>query len=140
VVLVRIEPSGLRLEVPDGESVAEAAWRQGYHWPTTCWGQADCMVCRVEVIEGADAVRDAGPEEVGAVRHKLPPSLHRPATRLACRLEVTGIGVVLRKQGVRPPAPPAAGDDEGTRGARPPGAGDDEGTREPRPPGAGDDG
>ena len=111
MVLVRIEPSGLRLEVPDGESVAEAAWRQGYHWPTTCWGQADCMVCRVEVIEGADAVRDARPEEVGAVRRKLPPSLRRPGTRLACRLEVTGIGVVLRKEGVRPPTPRGARDD-----------------------------
>jgi len=105
VVLVRIEPSGLRLDVPEGEPVAEAAWRQGYQWPTTCWGQADCMVCRVEVLEGADAVRDAGSEELDAVRRKLSPSLHRPGTRLACRLEVTGEGVVLRKEGVRGPAP-----------------------------------
>jgi ferredoxin, 2Fe-2S len=117
-VLVRIEPSGLHLDVPDGESVAEAAWRLGYHWPTTCWGQADCMLCRVEVLEGSDAVRAAGPEEVAAVRQKLSPSLRRPATRLACRLEVTGEGVVLRKEGVRPPG---VDQREGERGAQDPG-------------------
>ena len=118
MVLVRIEPSGLHLDVPDGESVAEAAWRLGYHWPTTCWGQADCMVCRVEVLHGVDAVRAAGPEEVDAVGRKLSPSLRRPGTRLACRLEVTGEGVVLRKEGVRAPD---VDDPGGGHGTAPPG-------------------
>ena len=81
-----------------------AAWRLGYWWPTTCWGQADCMLCRTEIVEGHSQVSPPDAVELEAVRAKLSPSLRRPGVRLACRLRVTGDGVVVRKDGVHPPA------------------------------------
>jgi 2Fe-2S ferredoxin len=101
---VRVEPSGAELELLPGEAVAIGAWRLGYWWPTSCWGQADCMLCRTEVVEGAERVRPADDEEVEAVRLKLPRSARREGIRLACRLVPTGDGVVVRKDGVRPPS------------------------------------
>jgi 2Fe-2S ferredoxin len=98
---VRVEPGGFAIEVREGEPLAEAAWRQGYRWPTTCWGQAECMVCVAELIEGLDVVKPATDEEMGAMAERLPQ--RRPRSRLACRLLVCGPGVVVRKAGVRPP-------------------------------------
>jgi hypothetical protein len=49
LTMVRGEPLGVDLELEPGESVIEVAWRLGYRWPTTCWGQAECMLCRVDV-------------------------------------------------------------------------------------------
>jgi 2Fe-2S ferredoxin len=100
---VVVEPSGLRLSVADGESVAEAAWRQGYTWPTTCWGQAECTICWVAVLEGADRVSPVSAEEEGAMEQSLTPHVFTVGVRLACRLQVHGDGVVLEKKGVRPP-------------------------------------
>ena len=99
--VVRVEPSGVEIDLHDGEALALGAWRLGHWWPTTCWGQADCMLCRTEVVEGEERVVPADAEEVDAVRRKLPRAQHRPGTRLACRLVVTGEGVVVRKDGVR---------------------------------------
>ena len=101
--IVRVDPLGAELELLRGEAVAVGAWRLGYWWPTSCWGQADCMLCRTSVVEGEDRVVPADDEELEAVRLKLPRSAQRPGTRLACRLIVTGDGVVVRKEGVRPP-------------------------------------
>jgi ferredoxin, 2Fe-2S len=99
-----VEPSGEVLELLPGEAVAVGAWRLGYWWPTSCWGQADCMLCRTEVVEGDDRVLPAGDEERDAMRRKLPRSAQRPGARLACRLVPTGDGVVVRKDGLRPPS------------------------------------
>jgi len=99
-----VEPSGEELELLPGEAVAVGAWRLGYWWPTSCWGQADCMLCRTEVVEGDDRVLPAGDEELDAMRRKLPRSAQRPGARLACRLVPTGDGVVVRKEGLRPPS------------------------------------
>jgi 2Fe-2S ferredoxin len=100
---VRVEPSGAELDLLPGEAVAIGAWRLGYRWPTTCWGQADCMLCRTEVVAGQDRVAPPGGEELDALARKVPRSQQRPGTRLACRLVVTGDGVVVRKEGVEPP-------------------------------------
>jgi 2Fe-2S ferredoxin len=108
-VSVRVEPSGLTIAVEPGETVAAAAWRQGFRWPTTCWGKAECMVCAVEVVAGEDATVPPDPAETTALRTLLARQLRRPGSRLACRLRLSGAGVVVRKNGVRPPgaaAPP----------------------------------
>jgi 2Fe-2S ferredoxin len=102
-VIVRVEPLGADIEVLPGEALAEAAWRLGYWWPTTCWGQADCMLCRVVVTGGDDLVVPADDEEQEAMRVRLPSSARRPGVRLACRLRVTDDGVTVEKSGVRPP-------------------------------------
>lgn len=104
---VRVEsPAGgepVELEVVAGESVAEAAWRQGFTWPTKCWGQQDCMVCFVRVLDGEELVSVADEEELLAMRTKLPRKLRGSLVRLGCRLQVNGDGVVLEKKGVLAP-------------------------------------
>lgn len=98
--IVRIEPAGLDLEVRPGEAIAEAAWRQGYKWPTRCYGQAECMACALRVVEGELQTEPAGEEETERMQALLPRRLRGPSTRLACRVRVTGDGVVVEKKGV----------------------------------------
>jgi 2Fe-2S ferredoxin len=98
---VTIQPSGVELSVEDGESVAVAAWRQGYTWPTTCWGQAQCTICWVTVLEGAGQLSTPTAEEDEALASTLAPQLFADDVRLACRVLVAGDGVVLQKKGVR---------------------------------------
>ena len=102
--LVTIEPDGFRIEVEAGESLAQAAWRQGYHWPTTCWGEAECMVCAVCVTAGEGAAEPATGEEEAAIAARMPHFRRQPGTRLAFRLRVAGDGLVVEKAGVRRPA------------------------------------
>lgn len=105
MALVRVEPCGAEIDVGASESVAEAAWRAGYTWPTKCWGQAECMVCFVRVLDGELHVVPPAESETAAMQTLLPRRLLGPLTRLACQLRVTGDGVVLEKKGVRhPPA------------------------------------
>ena len=99
--VVTIQPGDLEIDVQPGESLAQAAWRQGYHWPTTCWGNMECTVCAAVVIGGEAAVEPASPEEEAAIRERMPRFRQQPGTRLACRLRVTGGGVVVEKPGVR---------------------------------------
>jgi 2Fe-2S ferredoxin len=100
---VRVEPAGVEFDVLRGESVAEAAWRLGYTWPTKCWGQADCMVCFARVVDGELQAEPPDENELYQMRTKLPRRLRSPLTRLACQLRVTGDGLVLEKKGVQPP-------------------------------------
>jgi 2Fe-2S ferredoxin len=103
VTIVRIEGSGVEIAVDAGESVAEAAWRQGFVWPTKCWGQMDCMQCFVRVKDGEQNIVPADEDELFAMRTMFPPRLRSSLTRLGCQVHVTGPGVVLEKKGVRPP-------------------------------------
>ncbi len=101
--MVRIEPLGATFEVNPEETVAEAAWRLGYSWPTRCWGQAECMVCHTKIISGEAEVEPASAYELERMRALLPIRWRNPSRRLACQLKVTGPGVVLEKSGVRAP-------------------------------------
>jgi 2Fe-2S ferredoxin len=98
-VVVHVEPLGINLHVRDGETVFEAAWRQGYAWPTRCNGQAQCTFCVLE-LEGDDG--NALPPEreeqlvIDRVKQMLGSDL---GMRLACRLKVIG-PVVVQKEGV----------------------------------------
>jgi 2Fe-2S ferredoxin len=98
---VLILPSGIELEVAPGESVAEAAWRQGYVWPTQCWGQADCMTCFTKILDGELSAVPAAEFELDAVRLKMSDKMKsNPLVRLGCQLRVAGPGLVLQKAGV----------------------------------------
>jgi 2Fe-2S ferredoxin len=101
---VFVEPAGLTIAVEPDETLAESAWRQGYSWPTICWGNAECTACAVLVKSGDEVTVPADAEEEDALRLRLPRHLRRPETRLACRLKFTGDGAVVEKKGVRPPA------------------------------------
>lgn len=99
---VRILPAAIDLEVESFESVAEAAWRQGYVWPTQCWGQLDCMSCWARIVEGERDALPAEEAELDAVRMKMPgPLASDSLVRLACQLRCRGDSLVLEKRGVR---------------------------------------
>jgi 2Fe-2S ferredoxin len=100
---VTVEPGGHTIDVQPQETLAEAAWRQGFRWPTTCWGKAECMVCAVTVSAGEEVVVPPDAEEQDAVRLRMAGHLRRPTSRLACRLRVRADGAVVEKKGVRPP-------------------------------------
>ena len=50
--VVRVEPIGVTFRLAEGETLIQAAWRQGYDWPTVCGGRAECTACHV-LIEAA---------------------------------------------------------------------------------------
>ena len=100
---IHLEPLDVDIDLLPDEVLIEAAWRLGYRWPTTCWAQAECMLCRVRVVAGEDAVDPAGAEEVAALRTRLPSSARGPDVRLACRLTVNAAGATVRKAGVAGP-------------------------------------
>lgn len=106
---VVVRPSGITVRVRPGETLAEAAWRQGYRWPTVCWGQAECMACAARLISGEAATLPADAQEEAAMRARMSPSQRGPEVRLACRLRITADGVVVEKKGVLPPPDPPAG-------------------------------
>lgn len=99
---VRVEPAGVEFEVDDAESVAEAAWRQGFVWPTRCWGQIDCMSCFTKIVDGELAAIPAEDAELDAIRLKLAGRLKTdPTVRLGCQLRCRGDGLVVEKRGFR---------------------------------------
>jgi 2Fe-2S ferredoxin len=100
-----VEPLGVEFDVRPSESVIQAAWRAGYQWPTTCWGQAECGVCSMEIVEGVELLGPAEKLESNRLR-----SLPRQGggRRLACQTRMVADGsVTVRKPGVR--ARPAEG-------------------------------
>lgn len=98
---VTVLPAGIQIEVRPGESLAQAAWRQDVQWPTTCWGEMQCTICAAVVVAGEQAVEPASAEEQAAIRERMPRFRQQPGTRLACRLQVNGDGVVVEQPGVR---------------------------------------
>ena len=94
----KVEPLGALLSVEDGETLFQAARREGYYWPTVCGGSVECKVCRCEIIEGRENTlpmeeREAlALDSLGEARHD--------GDRLACCLKLSG-PVVVRKDRVR---------------------------------------
>jgi 2Fe-2S ferredoxin len=103
VAVVRVDPAGWELDVQVGETLAEAAWRLGYYWPTSCWGQAECMLCYVRITDGELEAEPPDEEELSRMDTRMPSQWQSSTTRLACRLRVNGAGLVVEKKGVRPP-------------------------------------
>lgn len=103
---VTVQPAGITLEVRDGESVAEAAWRQGYVWPTQCWGQADCVTCFTKIVDGELCALPPGELERDAIRLKMSSRMRTNSlVRLACQLKITGEDLVVEKVGFRAVGP-----------------------------------
>jgi len=97
---VVVEPGGERFSSNADDSVIEAAWRAGLSWPTTCWGQADCGACAMEIVDGRELLSAVG--ELEAARLADLPR-RQAGRRLACQARVVGEGTVtVRKPGVRP--------------------------------------
>jgi ferredoxin len=105
---VRVEPAGIEVEVPAGETVFAAALRSGICWPTICYGQARCTACALTVLDGhrnadpPDRVEDGVLRQIRARRRRV----DIRDMRLACRLTVRG-PMTVEKKGARPEDPPA---------------------------------
>jgi 2Fe-2S ferredoxin len=98
---VTVLPAGLVLEARPGQTIMEAAWEQGYYWPTTCGGQGICTSCTCSVEEGADALDPMGPAERRTLYAEFGEAQVRARRlRLACQARVRG-DVAVQKRGVR---------------------------------------
>ena len=100
--VIRVEPLGVEIRVQPGETLIDAAWREGYEWPTLCFGQLQCTLCHVIVRDGAENLSAIGPEEAQAMHSLLGRGGKRDLSncRLACCVQVHGPAVV-EKDGVR---------------------------------------
>jgi 2Fe-2S ferredoxin len=94
---ITVEPDRIVLALAPGETLIEAAWRLGYVWPTTCYGQAECTACHVEIVDGGEHASPVQDDEAAALAVL---GARRQSVRLACRLKFNGDAVV-RKRGVR---------------------------------------
>lgn len=91
--VARVLPVGLDIEVQDGETLFDAAFRQGYDWPTICVGQGTCTHCHVRVVEGGDNTVPVSTDTEQRCIKRLAQRLYGQnpdGVRLACQLELTG--------------------------------------------------
>jgi ferredoxin, 2Fe-2S len=101
-----IQPSGHVVEIRADETLIQAAWRAGLHWPTLCYGIGRCTACQCEIVSGLDHLsalteaERAALRDLGRRRRRVDPR----RVRLACQAHADG-DVVVRKPGVRD-APP----------------------------------
>jgi ferredoxin len=102
VPTVEVHPSGVVFDVREGETIIQAAWRQGYYWPTVCEGKGSCRACVLQMTEGADAFSPIGRWEKEGLA-SITPTLAGDAAsyRLACQATIRD-DVVVHKVGVRP--------------------------------------
>jgi ferredoxin len=98
---VEVEPSGATFDIHADETIIEAAWRNGYTWPTICNGKGTCKTCVFLTLEGEENLSAVEPWEdsgLAAIAESLPAA--GQGWRLACQATVSG-NVRLRKSGVR---------------------------------------
>jgi len=101
-VKIAVEPSGAVFDIHDDETVIQAAWRNGYTWPTICGGAGTCKTCVFLTLEGAENLRPIEPWEDEGLRSIAAtlPANRGQGWRLACQAKVSG-DIRLRKAGVR---------------------------------------
>ena len=98
--VVTVLPSGLQLEVAEGERLMQAARDAGWWWPNQCDMQCRCAGCFVTVVEGMEGLSEMGRAEREALLNQRGRSALEEPVRLACQLGVYG-AVTVRKSGVR---------------------------------------
>ena len=99
--MIQVEPSGATFDIRAEETIIQAAWRNGYSWPTICNGRGTCRTCVFVTLEGEDNLSSIEPWEgagLQAIADSLPDSGR--GWRLACQARACG-DVRLRKIGVR---------------------------------------
>ncbi len=98
--LVRIDPAGIAIAVPAGQSLMASAQQAGVRWPNVCGGLAQCGVCVVEVVEGAGTLPPPTLREQQMLDRVSARPRHEGVLRLACQLVNPGSARVV-KLGVR---------------------------------------
>jgi 2Fe-2S ferredoxin len=98
---VIVEPSGVAIQVEQGESLMTAAARAGYKWPTVCHGKAECTVCFV-VADDPDAFIDPEPAELAGLEMFAGRAVYEgKVLRLACQARPRR-DTTVTKRGVKP--------------------------------------
>lgn len=95
--VARVEPAGVEIVVHPGETLFDAAYREGYDWPTICMGQGTCTHCHVRVRDGHGATVPVDSERESRAIRRLAQRLYGndpDGVRLACHLELCGDVVV----------------------------------------------
>ena len=100
---VSVQPRAFSFEAAAGETVMAAARRNGYYWPTTCGGNAECTTCACTLLSAADTLAPMGRAERAALVEGRGRAVLETPTRLACQALVLA-DVELRKPGVLPPS------------------------------------
>lgn len=98
--IVRVDPVGVTFCLSEDETLIQAAWRDGYYWPTVCGGRAECTVCHVQVEAGERNTVAPDEYEKALLRPLVERTKPAGPVRLACRLRVTG-PVTVCKRAVR---------------------------------------
>lgn len=99
---IRVEPLGIEVEAPQGETVLDAVAACGYYWPVGCAKNGECTNCAMEVISGVGRVSGMGRyERQNLIRQRGLRSLDDPRLRLACQARLEG-DIVVYKRGVTP--------------------------------------
>lgn len=80
------QPSGLRVDCADGESVFEVGRRAGVEISTACVGKATCGLCRVKILAGEGSL---SPLNAAEKKH-LGNVYFITKTRLSCQSRVSG--------------------------------------------------
>jgi ferredoxin, 2Fe-2S len=103
---LRILPLDVEIEAEEGATVMGAALARGYYWPTTCNGEGRCTTCACDVVEGAISLEPMGRTEQKTLVLERGERVLGTPLRLACQARIRpGAGeIVVRKQGIRPPA------------------------------------
>lgn len=97
--IVRVVPAGIDIEVFAIETLFDAAWREGYDWPTVCVGQMLCTACHVVVKDGIENVLPVVERQEASAIRRLAQRIYsdEARVRLACQLRITGNVVVEQK-------------------------------------------
>ena len=82
------------------EALIQAAWREGYYWPTVCGGRAECTACHVLIEAGEGNAVTADEYETAMIAPVAECMGPAAPVRLACRLRVSG-PVTVYKRAVR---------------------------------------
>jgi ferredoxin len=99
---IRVEPIGIEVDAPLGETVLDAVNAQGYYWPVGCPKNGECTNCAMEVISGVGRVSAMGRfERANLIRQRGTRSIDNPRLRLACQARAEG-DIVVYKRGVEP--------------------------------------
>ena len=99
---IRVEPIGIEVEAPPGETVLDAVSAHGYYWPAGCPKNGECTNCAMEVVSGLDRVSAMGRfERANLIRQRGIRSITDPRLRLACQTRAEG-DIVVYKRGVEP--------------------------------------
>lgn len=99
---IRVEPIGIEVEAPTGETVLDAVAAQGFYWPVGCAKNGECTNCAMEVVSGVGRLSAMGRyERQNLIRQRGRSSIEDPRLRLACQARLQG-DVVVFKPGVSP--------------------------------------